>query len=265
MAAASATSASSRSSASRSRPGHARGQKACSISRARSESRASSSRCSACATAACSAGAGAGARPARARVRRRLPLAHEVADRLGVAVLVGLVEPLHERLGVRAAGLVAHEVRVHALGRVAEQRLEIVGRRRAGRRGDRAQRGRRLAEALLGGVGRVAVVGGAGARGDERQDARLELLHLHVDDADAGAGSRTRRRSAPRAASRARPRARRAGRAGGSGAAADKVDQAAEDALAVDAQPVVVVLAGHPARAGCGIAAAVSSENARST
>ena len=47
------------------------------------------------------------------------------------------------------------------------------------------QRGRRLAEALLGGVGGVLVVDSARARGSERQDARLELLHLDVDDADA--------------------------------------------------------------------------------
>ena len=54
-----------------------------------------------------------------------------------------------------------------------------------------AHRGRRLAEALLGRLGRGPVVHDARARGDDRQDLRLELLHLHVDDADQRAGSRT--------------------------------------------------------------------------
>ena len=73
---------------------------------------------------------------------------------------------------------------MHALGGVAEQRLEVVGRRRAGGGGDRAHRGRRLAEALLGGRRRRPVVDRARAGGDDREDLRLELLHLHVDDAD---------------------------------------------------------------------------------
>ena len=47
-----------------------------------------------------------------------------------------------------------------------------------------AHRGRRLAEALLGRAGRGPVVDRARAHGDDREDARLELLHLHVDDAD---------------------------------------------------------------------------------
>ena len=85
----------------------------------------------------------------------------------------------------------------------------------------------------------------ARARRDDRQDLRLELLHLHVDHADLAQVVGLERAQLRRAASRAPPRAPRAGRAG-SGAATDKVDQPAEDALAVDAQPVVVVLAGHP-------------------
>src|SRR4051812_29013976 len=52
--------------------------------------------------------AGGGARG----VGRGLPLAHEAGDRLPVAGAVGLVEPLHEGLGVTAAGLVALQVGV---------------------------------------------------------------------------------------------------------------------------------------------------------
>ena len=86
----------------------------------------------------------------------------------------------------------------------------------------------------------------AGARGDDRQDLRLELLHLHVDDADPAQVV-----GLERGQLRAQRRVlvlelARAGRAAAQARAADKVDQAVEDALAVGAQPVVVVLAGHP-------------------
>ena len=220
----------------------------CSIRRARSESWASARRGSAWAIAAC-----------RARARRRppadrrgggvgggLPLAHEVADALAVAGLVGLVEPLHERLGVRAARLVLHEVGVHALGGVAEQRLEVVGRRRAGGGGDRTHRRRRLAEALLGRLGRDLVVEHARAGGDDREDLGLQLVHLEIDDADQAQvvrleGGELRAQRRVLRLDLREPVAER------SGAAADKVDQPSEDALAVDAHPVVVVLAGHPA------------------
>ena len=77
-----------------------------SIMRASSESRSSSSRRCARATAACSPATLRRPSPSRRRSggeRRGLPLAHEVGDRLGVARPVGVVEALHERLGVARA------------------------------------------------------------------------------------------------------------------------------------------------------------------
>ena len=117
-------------------------------------------------------------------VRRGLPLADEVDDRLRVGGRERLVEPLHERLRVAARVVVGGEVGVHALGRLAEQLLEVAGRQRAGRLRDRLDRGGRLTCAGARGPRRALVLVRAGALGDEPGDPRLQLVQLgqHRDD-----------------------------------------------------------------------------------
>ena len=111
------------------------------------------------------------------RVRRRVPLAHEVGDRLGVVAAIRVVEALHERLGVLARVGARREVGVHALGGVAEQPLQRGGRDGLGRRRDRARLRGRAGGALVGpaGAGRVAAA---------LEDLRLDVVQLreHGDD-----------------------------------------------------------------------------------
>ena len=95
--------------------------------------------------------------------------------RIRVALAVGRVELLHERPGVLAPGRVLLQVGVDALGGVAEERLEVLGRRRRGHGHGRHRRGR-LAEAPLRRLGLRGALGEPG----------LELLHLHIDHTDPG-------------------------------------------------------------------------------
>ncbi len=184
----------------------------------------------------CQRGRGTAAGAARDRVRGRLPLAHEVADRVRVTGHVGLVELLHERLRVAAAGLVGLEVGMAALV---------------------ASRNRVLRSSLGGGAGgggtaAIAAVDSryrrstVSASGVSRASRALQRLHLHVDHADPAQVLGVERLDLAqqrRVLDLEPPRAGLEVRRGHG-----QVDQASEDAVAVHAQSVVVVLVRDPRR-----------------